>query len=398
MGQYPNYFGDFIASVQRYLDQPLYLGDMKVWPGWLVPDLLLNLVAILAACGVIIGLISFIAIFGIYAERKIAGHIQQRYGPMRVGWHGILQSFADGIKLFVKEDLVPDNSNHFLFSCAPVLVFIGALVPFVALPFADKLVIANMDIGLFYVLAFAALEVIGVIMAGWASNSKWSLYGGMRLAAQMMSYEIPMGLAAITVVLLAGTLNINEMVEQQRFVPYMLQSPFAFIASVIFFVGALASAKRAPFDLPEAESELVSGFHTEYSGIRFSFFFLAEYASMGMLSIVAALVFLGGWNFPIPAAGHPIIGLGQLAMKSSFLFFVMIWLRWTLPRVRIDQVMYMCLKVLVPFGLFCVVGAGVEAALGSHLASVHIAAWIACGALAIVFWLIARRSSRMQVA
>ena len=396
IGQYPNYFGDFIEATQRYLEQPLYLGGLKVWPGWMIPDLILYTLAILASCGIIIGLISFIAIFGIYAERKIAGHIQQRLGPMRVGWHGILQSFADGIKLFTKEDVIPDHANHFLFSFAPVLVFIGALVPFAALPFADTLVIANMDVGLFYVLAFAALEVIGVIMAGWASNSKWSLYGGMRLAAQMMSYEIPLGLAALTVVLLAGTLNINEIVEQQRFLPYMLQSPFAFIAFFIFYIGALASAKRAPFDLPEAESELVSGFHTEYSGIRFSFFFLAEYAAMGMLSIVAALVFLGGWNFPIPAAGHPIIGVTQLALKSSFLFFVMIWVRWTLPRVRIDQVMYMCLKVLVPFGMFCVIGAGLEAALGAHLVSVHVSAWIACAALAVFFWLIARRDIRTR--
>ncbi|RMH25823.1 MAG: NADH-quinone oxidoreductase subunit H, partial [Candidatus Hydrogenedentota bacterium] len=205
------------------------------------------------------------------------------------------------------------------------------------------------------------------IMAGWASNSKWSLYGGMRLAAQMMSYEIPMGLSALTVVLLAGTLNFNEIAAQQTVLPYIFISPWALVAFVIFYVAGLASAKRAPFDLPEAESELVSGFHTEYSGMRFAFFFLAEYAVMVLVSMVASLLFLGGWNFPFPAAGHPFLGAIQLLTKTSFLLFLMLWLRWTLPRVRIDQVMYMCLKVLLPFSLVCLIGAAFELVMGSHI-------------------------------
>lgn len=322
---------------------------------------------ILVASAVILGVISLAAMILIYAERKVAGHIQSRLGPMRVGWHGILQSIADGLKLLVKEDVVPANAHRFLFSFAPALVLVGALVPFAALPFADVFVVANMDAALFFVLAFAALEVIGVIMAGWASNSKWSLYGGMRLAAQMMSYEIPMGLSALTVVLLAGTLNFNEIAAQQTALPYIFISPWALVAFVIFYVAGLASAKRAPFDLPEAESELVSGFHTEYSGMRFAFFFLAEYAVMVLVSMVASLLFLGGWNFPYPAAGHPVLGAMQLLMKTSLLLFVMLWLRWTLPRVRIDQVMYMCLKVLLPFSLVCLIGAAFELVMGSHI-------------------------------
>lgn len=385
--QQPNYFNQLIVLVQDYLRHPVVVGNVKVWPGFDIPDIIVYTVAMLAACGVILGIISVTAMVLIYLERKIAGHIQSRVGPMRVGWHGVLQSVADGLKLFAKEDLVPDNANRFLFSVAPTLVLIGAIAPFAALPFAHNLVIANMDIGLFYILSFASLEVIGVIMAGWASNSKWSLYGGMRLAAQMMSYEIPMGLAALTVVLLAGSLNLNVIASEQSRLPFMLLSPFGFLGFFIFYIGGLASTKRAPFDLPEAESELVSGFHTEYSGMRFSFFFLAEYASMALVSGVAAFVFMGGWNFPLDASNNVIIGLIQLSVKVSGLLFLMLWLRWTLPRVRVDQVMYMCLKVLLPLGLFCVIGAALEAVTGAHLVM-----WLICFMLGAVVYMISRRA------
>jgi NADH-quinone oxidoreductase subunit H len=387
--QHPNYFDDLIIASRDFLAQPHTLLNKTVWPGFHIPDFILYVVAMLIACGIIIAFISVVAMVMIYLERKIAGHIQQRLGPMRVGWHGILQSVADGIKLLVKEDVVPDNANRFLFSFAPVLVFVGALVPFAALPFAEKLVIANMDAGLFFILSFAALEVIGVIMAGWASNSKWSLYGGMRLAAQMMSYEIPMGLSLLTIVLLAGSLNLNVIVMEQHVLPYVLISPFGLIAFVLFYIAGLASSKRAPFDLPEAESELVSGFHTEYSGMRFSFFFLAEYAAMTLISAVGAIIFLGGWNFPFLGVGRPLLGLTQLGMKTFALLFVMLWLRWTLPRVRVDQIMYMCLKVLLPFGMFCVVGAGIEAVTGQHLLMWVIVAVLATGSL-----MLARKAER----
>jgi NADH-quinone oxidoreductase subunit H len=360
---------------------------MKVWPGTHIPDSVMVIAGVLAACAVILGIISVAAMVLIYLERKIAGHIQSRLGPMRVGWHGILQSVADGLKLLVKEDVIPDHANRFLFSFAPALVFVGALVPFAALPFADRIVVANMDLGLYFILAFLSLEVVGVIMAGWASNSKWSLYGGMRLAAQMMSYEIPLGMSVMTVVLLAGSLNMSQIAAGQAVVPYVLMSPWGFVAFVIFYVAALASAKRAPFDLPEAESELVSGFHTEYSGMRFSFFFLAEYAAMVLLSGVGAVVFLGGWNFPFPGEGRPLLGLVQFTAKTSVLLFVMLWLRWTLPRIRVDQVMYLCLKVLLPFGMVCVLGAAVEVVTGAHLTM-----WGVFVVLAGVSFLLARKS------
>ncbi|MFH0795211.1 MAG: NADH-quinone oxidoreductase subunit NuoH [bacterium] len=323
------------------------------------------------AGGAVIGFISVIAMFWIWAERKVSGHIQARVGPNRVGPYGLLQSVADGLKLFVKEDIVPDKSQKLLYSMAPLMVFLGAFIPFAALPFSENLVVSNMAIGIYYILAFEALEVIGIIMAGWAPMSKWSLYGGMRLAAQLLSYEVPMGLSVLSVVALTGTLNMGEIARAQEGIwtfhngwfvwPWVC--PFTTVAFFVFFTGALASAKRAPFDLPEAESELVAGFHTEYSGMRFAYFFLAEYAAMYVLSAVAAILFLGGWYGPIPlpeSAGwmRMTVGLINLVcIKAFFLLFVMLWLRWTLPRIRIDQVMYMCLKVLLPVSLITLVGA-----------------------------------------
>ena len=321
-----------------------------------------------------------------YGERRIAGFIQVRLGPNRVGPFGILQPIADGIKLFAKEDVVPRVASHFMHLLAPLLVFVGAFLPFAALPFSGKLVVSDMQLSLFYVLAFEAVEVIGVLMAGWAPNSKWSLYGGMRLAAQMLSYEIPMGLCVMVAVILTGSLNLIEIADWQARDafgmehPWILgwtifRSPAALPALVMFFVGGLASAKRAPFDLPEAESELVAGYHTEYSGMRFAFFFMAEYATMYVICALAAILFLGGWHGPIPhpslaadagwpqLALHEGVGLVNMLLKSFGLYFVMIWVRWTLPRIRIDQVMHICLKVLLPFSLGCVVLALVQVVL-----------------------------------
>ncbi|PKO19718.1 NADH-quinone oxidoreductase subunit NuoH [candidate division BRC1 bacterium HGW-BRC1-1] len=351
----PNPFGDLIATTQQALTQP-----MGPWPGAHLPDWVIFPLAMLAACAAVLGFIAVSAMVLIYLERKISGHIQSRLGPMRTGWHGILQSIADAIKLLFKEDLVPDASHRFLYSFAPVLVFVGALTPFAAIPFAPNVVVANMSLGLFYILAFASLEVIGVLAAGWATSSKWSLYGGMRVGAQMMSYEIPLSLSVLVVVALAGSLNMSEIANQQLYIPFVIQSPWALVAFFLFYISALASAKRAPFDLPEAESELVSGFHTEYSGMRFAYFFLAEYTSMVVLSAIGAIVFLGGWNFPFRADTSPWLGAGQLFVKVAALLFVMIWVRWTIPRVRIDQVMYICLKVLLPMALVCLIGATLQ--------------------------------------
>lgn len=323
--------------------------------------------AMLIACGLLLAYVAVIVIFFVWAERRVAGRIQSRQGPNRVGPQGILQCVADGIKLLIKEDIIPDTVHPILFRLAPILVFMGAFAPFVVLPFSENLVVSQMSLGVYYALSFAALEVIGIIMAGWASNNKWSLYGGMRLAAQMMSYEIPMGLAVLTIVVLTGSLNLSDIVSNQErgwiFGWNIFRGfPWAFLGAFIFYIAGLASSKRVPFDLPEAESEIVAGYHTEYSGMRFAFFFLSEYTTMYVISALTAILFLGGWHGPLPR-GTPgtvvsnLVGVVNMVGKSFFLMFVMLWLRWTFPRVRIDQIIYICMKVLVPFGMVCLAGA-----------------------------------------
>jgi NADH-quinone oxidoreductase subunit H len=329
-----------------------------------VPSLVIYVVLMGVACGVIFGYVSVMAMVMIYAERKVAGHMQARYGPMRVGPRGILQSIADAIKLLLKEDIVPAHAEGFLFKLAPLLVFAGAFVPFVALPFSERLVISKMNVGVFFVLSLLALEVIGIIMAGWASSNKWALYGGMRLAAQMISYEIPLGLSVLTVIAFSQSLTLNDVTHAQSASPWLwfaspLRSPFTSAAFLLFFIASLAASKRLPFDLPEAESELVAGFHTEYSGMRFAYFFFAEYTAMYVFSALAAILFLGGWLGPLPAP----LGLLNMLGKTYFLLFVMLWLRWTLPRLRIDQVMHTCLKYLLPISIVCFLGAALQAVL-----------------------------------
>ncbi|HNY28172.1 MAG TPA: NADH-quinone oxidoreductase subunit H [Candidatus Sumerlaeota bacterium] len=397
-----------------------------LWPEMLrLPTWLVLTAGFVVGGALVLVWMALMALAWTYGERRIAGFIQVRYGPNRVGPLGLLQPVADGIKCFSKEDTVPTVAYKFMYTLAPLLVFLGAMLPFAALPFSQRLVLADMPLGLYYVLAFEAIEVIGILMAGWAPGSKWSLYGGMRLAAQLLSYEIPMGLCALVIILLSGSLNLGEIVTWQSQNAWGLEhpwvlgwaifrSPVTFIAFVIFFVAGLAASKRAPFDLPEAESELVAGYHTEYSGLRFSFFFMAEYTAMYVVCALSAVLFLGGWYGPVPmpdvapdsslaarwvelvglqglqgdlsmmqkivCAGRTLcealfqgeglrilaseaIGLFNLLLKAFGLYFVMIWVRWTLPRVRIDQVMYLCLKVLLPFSLVCLIWALIQVAL-----------------------------------
>jgi len=320
----------------------------------------------LLGCALVTGWITVFALFAIWLERKVAGHIQCRLGPMEVGPHGLLQTVADGIKLMAKEDVIPRSADRILFIVAPVVVFTATFLLFVVLPFDKHVVVADLNIGVFYLAAIASLEVIGVIMAGWASNNKWSLFGAMREATQMVSYEIPLGLALLSVVVVSGTLGFQGIVETQSgwfWRWHVFRSPFLALTFIIYYIAALAECKRAPFDLPEAESELVSGFHTEYSSMRFSIFFLAEYAFMFLVCGVATSLWLGGWNTGIPALDGLTGPLGIMirtsAMlgKSMFLVFLQIWIRWTYPRIRLDQVMYLCLKVLVPFGFASLIGA-----------------------------------------
>ncbi|MCA9088570.1 MAG: NADH-quinone oxidoreductase subunit NuoH [Planctomycetaceae bacterium] len=312
----------------------------------------------------------------IWAERKISGRIQDRLGPTRVGGRfGWLQSLADGVKLLQKEDLIPAQADAFLFRVSPYIVVVAAFMAFMFLPFSSGLVAVAMDIGLFVALAVLSLEVLGVVLAGYSSGSKWSLFGGMREAAQMVSYEVPLGLTAVIPVVLAGSMNLTDIGNMQAGWAsnwFIFHDPFSFLAFFVFFTATLASNKRAPFDLAEAESELVAGFLTEYSGFRWSLFFLAEYAAMFFVSGLATILFLGGWwtgfapldNWLASLASScwqgdyivRVIGMKVFLTKSAILVCVQIWIRWTLPRLRIDQVMTTCLKYLVPIACFLFIG------------------------------------------
>jgi len=302
----------------------------------------------------------------IWFERKVAAHMQDRLGPMEVGgWHGWLQTVADSVKLLLKEDLIPALADRRLFKLAPYIVFLAAFSVFAALPFSDKIIGSNLNIGIFYILAVSSVGVIGILMAGWSSNNKWALFGAMRSVAQMISYEIPIGLSILVIVMSVGSLNMRDIVEAQDggiFNWLILQNPpFNFIAFLILFIAGTAETNRVPFDIPEAESELVAGFHVEYSGMRFSFFFLAEYASMFAIGIIVSTLFLGGWHGIgiTDAPWFPGFGLLLMTLKAFSFVLVMIWFRWTFPRLRVDQLMYVCWKVLVPIAFLNVIGAGI---------------------------------------
>lgn len=341
---------------------PVPLAAYLLWP------LQFPIVRDLFAAAGVIGFIGIIPGFGIWWERKIAGRIQSRLGPMRVGgWHGWAQSAADGIKLIFKEDLIPEQGDRILFRMAPHLALVPAVCLFLALPFAGSYVFRDLDVALLFILAMLGIEVVGVILAGWASNNKWSVYGAMREACQMVSYEIPMGMALLIPVMMAGSLQLTAVADAQAgsFANwFVFRNPWCFIAFFVYFTAALASCKRAPFDLPESESELVAGFLTEYSGFRWSLFFFAEYAAMFAISALAVILFLGGWKSPLPASWATALDVDAwytplvkglffdgpilFVLKAAFMFYVQLWVRWTLPRVRIDQVLYGCVQVLLP--------------------------------------------------
>ena len=308
-------------------------------------------------------------------ERKIIGHMQTRLGPMRTGWHGLLQPFADGIKLFFKEEIIPTQATIVPFLLAPAMILVPALITVAVIPFGPDLHIGNflipqqitdLNVGVLYILAFAGLGIYGIVLAGWASNSKYSLLGGVRASAQMISYELAAGLTIIAVFMLSETLSLREIVALQQeplwgifsFVPnwYVFTQPLAF---GLFIITGLAEINRTPFDMPEAESELVSGFCTEYSSMKYALFFLAEYANMIVISAITATLFLGGWSAPLNwGLFNMIPGFVWLLAKVYFLMFCFMWLRATFPRVRYDQLMRMGWKVLIPLALANVVITG----------------------------------------
>jgi NADH-quinone oxidoreductase subunit H len=348
------------------------------------------LFGLIPALLILLAIVTPVGLMGVWAERRLSGRIQARIGPNRVGPTGLLQSVVDGIKLLGKEDFVPPGGDKLLFLLAPLIVFGGSLGLFAVLPLASTLVAADPNVGVFYVLSVGAIEIIGVLMAGWASNNKWSLLGAMREVAQVVSYEIPMGIAALCPVLVVGSLQLGKVIAAQQHVNLwgwqpsfsgewflgwnvFTAFPFNLIAFVIFYICALANLKRAPFDLPECESELVAGFLTEYSGMRWGLFFLGEYAAMFALSGIATALFLGGWTGPLHAivGGEPgstrevIAGALEFTWKTAVLFLLMLQVRWTLPRLRLDQVMKLCYKFLVPFALVSLLFCGLAGLMGN---------------------------------
>lgn len=304
--------------------------------------------------------------FGTYAERKISADIQARMGPNRVGPFGLLQVVADGIKMIGKEDVMPRDADKFLFYLAPFLCVFGIFSTFAVIPFSEGFQLTNLNVGVFYLVAISSLVGVGVFLGGYASNSKWSLLGGMRGASQIISYEIPVTISIMAIVLLNGNLSFGGIVGAQSGFPhnwYIFHNPFTFIGFFVYFIAALAEANRAPFDLPEAESELVSGFHTEYTGMRFGLFALSEYIEVFVLCGTAAALFLGGYNIPGGYFHGTLIGqfiqAGIFIGKTLALYYAVIWIRWTFPRLRVDQLMTVCWKYLTPIAIFNLVGCAI---------------------------------------
>ena len=320
-----------------------------------------TVLVMVAFAGIFVAVVPLLPLVLVLAERKVAARFQNRTGPMRVGPWGTLQTLADGIKLIFKEDFIPPQGDKLLFLLAPYIIFACSFAVFAAIPFSQEILVSDFNIGIFYIMAISSVIVMGVIMAGWSSNSKWSLLGSLRSAAQIVSYEIPLGLSILTVVMLVESLGMKQIVASQDggiFTWLIFRTPFTFIAFFIFFISSIAEVNRTPFDLPEAESEIVAGFHTEYSGMRFALFFIAEYANMFAVSAIAVTLFLGGYEGILP--GYDFLGgLPGFVIKTLGLVFLMMWLRWTLPRLRVDQLMNLCWKYFIPISFFNILGTGI---------------------------------------
>lgn len=327
-------------------------------------------------------------LFAVYSERKISAFIQDRLGPMEVGKYGILQAFADIVKMLQKEFIIPTAADKILFTLAPIIIFVSVYLGFAALPWAPGIIPSSLNLGLYYIFAVLSIETLGILMAGWGSNNKYALLGSMRSIAQMISYEIPAGVALISAVMISQSLNLQEISMKQGLLSTdsvyfigiweiksiggflawnIFQAPHLILAYIIYFIASLAECNRAPFDIPEAESELVGGFHVEYSGLRFAFIFLAEYSMMFLVGIIGVVLFLGGWNSPLPNIGSAklatwtngmVWGFFWILTKTLLVVAIQIWIRWTLPRLRVDQLMSFCWKVLTPLAFLCMLVSG----------------------------------------
>lgn len=325
-----------------------------------ISNWILNIVLITIKIAVVIGVTMLHVMYATYFERKVIGHMQVRLGPMRVGPHGVLQPLADMLKLFFKEDIIPANADKPVFKIAPIIPLFATLSSLAVIPFFEGFVIADINIGLLYIFAMSSLAAYGVVMAGWASNSKYSFLGGLRSSAQVISYEVAMGLSLVGVMILSGSLNLSEIIKaQQQYWHGMYLIP-QFIAYFVFVVAMFAETNRTPFDLPEAESELVAGYFVEYSGMRFALYYAAEYIGMIIMSSIAVICFWGGWTIPpvvlkwIPALAA-VPGIVWFLGKVYFHIFLYYWIRATVPRYRYDQLMALGWKVLIPLGLVNIV-------------------------------------------
>lgn len=336
---------------------------LPMLPNWLVSAIWFVIVSAL--------LLAFFALFAgpvSWIERRIAGRIMSRIGPNRVGPQGVIQWLADGLKNFLKEDLIPKDADKILFRFAPYPVFMGVTLTLVTLPFSSLLVGADINVGLLYIVGAWGLVVIGLFAAGWGSNNKWSLLGGFRSAAQMVSYEIPMVISLLTVVIMSGSLSLQTIIRSQGASPQewlAFSNPFTLIAFFVFLISAVAEGNRTPFDIPEAESELVAGYNTEYSGMRFLFFFFAEWGNLYVIGAITASLFLGGWQIPeglkgwAAAKGPALQQLFEILVfqiKTWIWILLIIQLRWTLPRLRVDQLMRFSWQYLTPLALFTLIG------------------------------------------
>jgi NADH-quinone oxidoreductase subunit H len=342
-----------------------------------------------------------------WVERRVWARIQSRVGPNRVGPQGFLQWLADGVKHICKEDLVPADADPHLFKLAPYLVILAFILPWAVMPFSSSLILADLNVGILYMTAVTAITVVGVLMAGWASNDKWSLIGGIRSAAQIVSYEIPAGLSIFPVVLMTGTLSMQGIIRAQGWAPwhwFLFANPFTFVAANILFISALAEGNRTPFDLPEAESELVAGFATEYSGMRYTFFFMAEWGNLFIIGAIITTLFLGGWQFPHVTGNVVAMNVLELItfnVKVLLVVFVSMWIRGTLPRVRIDQLMSMCWKYFVPIAFVDMIGTAVWVAIwpdgNSAMGYLMLAAGIVLAVLFIQRVIYYLKRSRMEM-
>ncbi len=341
----------------------------------MIEFIIISFLKIACVVGVMLGIVAYTVML----ERWVCAWMQDRIGPNRVGWHGILQPLADGLKLALKEDMLSHHVHKVLYTIAPTLVMMPALINIGVIPWGSNLpiagqqikcVIADLDIGVLFIFAFAALSVYGIVLAGWASNSKYPFLGGIRSGAQMISYEVSLGLSVVPVFMQTGSLNLGKVVEYQAQHGWMIFYPYQWISFFVFMISVFAETNRLPFDLPEAEQELVAGYNTEYSSMKFAMFFLGEYAAMFVMSSLMVTLFLGGWSLPFAPFNAPAqalwVGLAQIGIflaKTILFLFVYVWVRWTIPRFRYDQLMGFGWKVFIPLTIVNILIAGVVLAL-----------------------------------